>query len=174
MAAAMKPLALQVPPSAVRVRPVRLTDAEPLAARCWPYRAFATVYNLLLRATRSASEGRGLGLVVLDEAGAVQGYGQVVLWPTCAEISDLVIAGAYQGQGWGTALIQHLTREAVRLRAPAVEIGAAASNPRAAALYRRLGFEDSHTVMLNLGSGQEVVQFLRLELDGYGREQGIT
>ncbi len=166
----MKPLALQSPATAIRVRPVRLTDAEPLAARCWPYRSFAAVYNLLLRATRSAADGRGLGLVVLDGQNEVQGYGQVALWPTCAEISDLVIADVYRSQGWGTALIQHLTREAVRLHAPAVEIGAAATNPRAAALYRRLGFEDSHTVMLNLGAGQEVVQFLRLELDGRQQE----
>ena len=45
-----------------------------------------------------------------------------------------------------------------------IEIGAAMSNPRAVALYRRLGFEDSHTMMLNLGKGKEKVLFLRLVL----------
>ncbi|MBI5667200.1 MAG: GNAT family N-acetyltransferase [Chloroflexi bacterium] len=159
-------LALHSPDPAVMVRPVRLTDAEPLHARCWPSRPFAAVYNLLSRTIRNAADGRGLGLVVLDDEGEVQGYGQTALWPTCAEISDLVVTEAYRGRGFGTALIQHLAREAARLQAPAIEIGAALSNPRALALYRRLGFEDSHTLMLNVGQGKEAVLFLRLELRG--------
>lgn len=160
------PLALQSPDPAICVRAVRLTDSETLHARCWPARPFAAVYNLLSRSVRNASDGRGLGLVLLDEAGEAQGYGQVAMWPTCAEISDLVVTEAHRSRGYGTALIQHLTREAARLKAPAVEIGAALSNPRAVALYRRLGFEDSHTIMLNLGIGKETVLFLRLELNG--------
>ena len=162
----MIPLALQPPRSTISIRPVRLTDSETLYNRCWPHRPFAGVYNLISRMTRLAHDERGLGLVVLDDCGEVQGYGQMAMWPTCAEISDLIITEAYRSHGFGTALIQHLTREAVRLQAPAVEIGAALSNPRATQLYRRMGFEDSHTLMLNLGQGKEAVLFLRLELRG--------
>lgn len=161
------PPALLRPNPNILVRPVRLTDSETLHARCWPARPFVAVYNLLSRSIRNTSDGRGLGLVVLDDGGDVQGYGQMAIWPTCAEISDLVVMEAYRSRGYGTALIQHLTRAAVRLKAPAVEIGAALSNPRAAALYRRLGFEDSHTLILNLGIGKESVLFLRLELRGW-------
>jgi ribosomal protein S18 acetylase RimI-like enzyme len=122
-----------------------------------------TVYNMLTRTIQHAKDERGLGIIVLDAAGEVQGYGQMVIWPSCAEISDLVVAEAYRSQGFGAAIIQHLVRAAYRLGTPAVEIGAAVSNTRAIALYRRLGFEDSHTLMLNLGNGQESVLFLRLE-----------
>lgn len=160
----MTPLALQSPAPSIIIRPVRLTDSEPLHAACWPSRPFAAVYNLVSRSLRNAADGRGLGVVALDETGAPQGYGQVALWPSCAEISDLMVAEAARGQGLGTAIIQHLVREAVRMHAPAVEIGVALANPRALALYRRLGFVDSHTVMLNLGLGKEPVLFLRLDL----------
>lgn len=170
----MIPLALQPPRPNIAVRPVRLTDAETLYRRCWPHRPFAGVYNLISRMTRIAKDERGLGLVVLDDAGEVQGYGQMAMWPTCAEISDLIISESYRSHGFGTALIQHLTREAARLKAPAVEIGAALSNPRAAMLYRRIGFEDSHTLMLNLGQGKEEVLFLRLELNGRNIREGST
>ncbi|HEX2905776.1 MAG TPA: GNAT family N-acetyltransferase [Phototrophicaceae bacterium] len=154
----------QSPDPNLLVRPVRLTDAEPLHARCWPQRSFMTVYNMLTRALQYAKDERGLGVVVVDAAGAVQGYGQMAVWPSCAEVSDLVVAEAYRSQGCGTAMIQHLVRAAYRLGTPAVEIGAAVSNTRAIRLYQRLGFEDSHTLTLNLGSGQEPVLFLRLEL----------
>lgn len=157
-------LALRPTDPNIRLRPARLSDADTLSFRCWPNRPFASVYDLVCRAARSADDGRGLGVVALDMAGEVQGFGQMSVWPTCAEISDLVVTEARRGQGFGTAIVQVLAQEARRLGAPAVEIGAALTNPRAAALYRRLGFEDSHTVMLNLGKGKEPVLFLRLEL----------
>ena len=87
-----------------------------------------------------------------------------LMWPSCAEISDMVVVETYRGRGLGTALIQALVRQALKLGADEAEIGAALNNPRAAALYRRLGFEDSHTVLLNLGKGKEHVLFLRLNL----------
>jgi ribosomal protein S18 acetylase RimI-like enzyme len=158
------PLALQAPNTLFLIRPVRLTDTESLFTHCWPGRAFMTVYNLTRRAIRCAAEKRGLGAVAVAEDGHICGYGQVVLWPTCAEISDMVVTEAYRGRGLGTAIIQTLVQAAVQLGADEIEIGAALNNPRAAALYRRLGFEDSHMVMLNLDRGKEKVIFLRLGL----------
>jgi GNAT superfamily N-acetyltransferase len=86
------------------------------------------------------------------------------MWPTCAEISDMVVTQPYRNQGIGTAIIQSLAQVAIRMGAEELEIGAALDNPRAASLYRRLGFADSHTVMLNLETGKERVLFLRLSL----------
>jgi ribosomal protein S18 acetylase RimI-like enzyme len=160
----MLPLALTAPDPTIPIRPARLSDAEALFAACWPQRTFAVVFSLLQRITRLQDAGRGLGLVVLDRGGLPVGYGQVALWPTCAEISDLVVAEGQRGRGSGTAIIQRLTQAAVEIGAEAAEIGAALSNPRALKLYRSLGFEDSHTVMINLGAGQEPVLFLRLDL----------
>lgn len=159
------PLALQTPPTSIFMRPVRATDTDHLRANCWPNRTFLTVYNLVMRTVRNAAEGRGLGLVVVGEDDSPLAYGQYTIWPTCAEISDLIVAEPLRGQGVGTALIQMLIKRATAQRATAFEIGVAMDNPRAAALYRRLGFEDSHTVMMSLERGMEKIQFLRLDTE---------
>ncbi|MCA0457400.1 MAG: GNAT family N-acetyltransferase [Chloroflexi bacterium] len=157
------PLALQTPPTSIAMRPVRATDTDHLRVNCWPNRSFLSIYNLITRTVRNVSERRGLGLVVVGADDAPLAYGQYTIWPTCAEISDLVVAEPLRGQGVGTALIQTLIKHAQAQRATAFEIGVAIDNPRAAALYRRLGFEDSHTVMMSLERGMEKIQFLRLE-----------
>ncbi len=158
-----QPLALQTPPTSILMRQVRATDSDRLRTNCWPNRTFITVYNLITRAVRNAADGRGLGLVVVGTDDSPLAYGQFTLWPTCAEISDLVVAESLRGQGVGTALIQTLVKRARSQGARAFEIGVAMDNPRAAALYRRLGFEDSHTVMMDLERGKEKIVFLRLE-----------
>jgi len=158
------PIALLAPDPRVPIRPVRLTDSDSLLADCWPSRSFSVVYNLVQRAIRSVADGRGLGIVVPGEGDRVVAYGQVLMWPSCAEISDMVVAEPQRGLGYGTAIIQTLVQKALKLGADEAEIGASLDNPRAAALYRRLGFEDSHSVLLNLGKGQEHVLFLRLSL----------
>jgi ribosomal protein S18 acetylase RimI-like enzyme len=158
------PLALHPPDARVRMRPVRLSDAELLRDHCWPERPFATVYQLVMRARQNALQGRGVGVVVVGAGNAIKGYGQLTLWPGCAEISDLIVDAAYRGQGVGTAIIQYLARAAGEMHVACIEIGAALSNSGAVALYRRLGFVDDHTVWLNLGEGKEPVLFLRLNL----------
>ena len=77
-----------------------------------------------------------------------------------------MVAEPLRGQGVGTALIQTLIKRARNHSASAFEIGVAIDNLRAAALYRRLGFEDSHTVMMDLERGKEKILFLRLETPG--------
>jgi ribosomal protein S18 acetylase RimI-like enzyme len=158
------PLALHPPDPALHVRPARLDDAAALQANLWPARPFDHVYYFLKRARGNATEGRGLGAVVEAPDGVPVGYAQVTLWPRCAEISDLIVAEAYRGQGRGTALIQYLARAAREMNADCVEIGVAFSNPRALALYRRLGFRDSRTLQLDLGDGTEDVLYLRIKL----------
>lgn len=158
------PLALQQPDSLVTMRPVRLSDVELLRTNCWPERSFVAIYQLVMRARQNAVQGRGQGVVVVDTATALKGYGQLTLWPGCAEISDLVVSPSYRGQGVGTAVVQYLVRTAREMHISCVEIGAAVSNPGAVSLYRRLGFVDDHTVYLNLGDGKEPVLFLRLVL----------
>lgn len=160
------PLALLPPDPTVRMRPVLGADADTLHTLGWPERPRASIDQLIVRAQQYAREGRGLGIVVVNAAGHVRGYGQLTLWPRTGEISDLVVAPADRGRGYGTAMIQYLTRAARDLHAPQLEIGAALSNPRALALYRRLGFVDSHRIQLDLGEGREPIQYLRLVLTG--------
>jgi GNAT superfamily N-acetyltransferase len=157
------PLALQTPPTSIPMRPVRATDTDRLRANCWPNRTFLTIYNLVTRTIRNAADGRGLGLVVVGEDDVPLAYGQYTVWPTCTEISDLVVTEPLRGHGVGTALIQTLVKRAWASGTSAFEIGVAMDNSRAAALYRRLGFEDSHTVLMDLDRGKEKILFLRLE-----------
>ena len=156
-------LALHPPDPQVSIRPVRLSDISDLHKNCWPERSPDSIYRFISRMRQTALSGRGIGVVVSGEQGAIVGYGQFVMWPRCGEISDLIIAPAERGQGLGTTLIQYLTRAAREMNADCVDIGAALSNPGAIALYRRLGFRDSYKNKMNLGNGDEEVLYLRLK-----------
>jgi ribosomal protein S18 acetylase RimI-like enzyme len=159
----MSTLALLPPDAAVKIRPVRISDTSALHENCWPERTYEEVYQLVRRAQQIAGQGRGLGIVALGEDGAsVIGYGQLTAWPNCGELSDLVVTPAYRGRGLGTTLIQYLTRAAREMHLPCVEIGAVVSNQRALALYRRLGFKDSHTLSFRGQRNEEDVVILRL------------
>lgn len=161
------PDALQPPDPNIRIRPVRRTDIVGLMD-CWPERGYAALESMVLRAQKLAEQGRGLGVVVVDDDNRViKAYGQLTLWPNCGEISDLIVAAAYRGQKLGTTLVQYLMRAAREMHVDCVEIGAALSNPRALVLYRRLGFRDSHEVMIDLGKGKEPVLYLRLKFQRY-------
>lgn len=156
------PLALQPPNSKIPIRLVRLTDVTSLRATCWPERSFDSVYRFITRARSNASQGRGLSVVAVGNAGMIHGYGQFTLWPRCGEISDLIVAPSYRGRGIGTAMIQYLARSAREMNAECIEIGAFTSNTGAIALYRRLGFMDSHTQTIT--SDSELVLYLRIKL----------
>ena len=165
MVAKSPPIAALPPDPNVMMRPVRPTDIEVLYRTCWSDRPMVYTEQMVRRAQRLAQQGRGLGVVVSGMgAKAPQGYGQMTLWARGGEISDLIITPAQRGEGLGTAMIQYLVRAAREMHAPIVEIGVALSNPRALALYRRLGFEDDHTISLDLGDGLEPVLYLRLPL----------
>lgn len=160
----MMPIALHPPTTTLPVRPARISDTDLLRAHCWPNRTFLKVHNQIARVIRNEKEGRGFGLVMSSLQNIPIAYGQFTLWPSCGEISDLVVAEPYRGQGLGTQMIQCLILRARQIGVREVEIGAAVSNPRAAALYRRLGFEDSHHLTMQLEQGTEKVLFLRLSL----------
>lgn len=159
------PTAMQLPNIPYTIRPVLLRDAVALCADCWQDRSEAHATELIRRIQRFAERGRGLGIVVVVP-GSVQvvAYGQITLWTRCAEISDLIVSAESRSSGIGTAMIQYLVQAARGIQADCIEIGAAFSNPRALALYRRLGFVDAYQLMLNLGQGNEPVMYLRLDL----------
>ncbi len=160
------PLACLPPDPSVPVRPVRLGDTDRLTMDCWPHRSYSAIFNLVQNITRAVKDARGEGLVIPGQAGHLIGYGQVMLWPSVAEISDLVIAESHQRQGYGTALIQHLVQRARKLGADAVEIGVVEGNARAWALYKRLGFAESHTVHVKEADVPTYIHYLRLSLMG--------
>jgi ribosomal protein S18 acetylase RimI-like enzyme len=155
------PIALQAPAADCEIRPVRWEDVEGLRARCWPERSVVQMQRLVSRALRLEQHHYGRGLVAVEADGIV-GYGQFTHWPRAAEISDLVVCAERRGQGIGTALIQALVQQARERAIARVEIGVALNNPRALALYRRLGFSDNRVVHLDLNGERTAVLYLEL------------
>jgi ribosomal protein S18 acetylase RimI-like enzyme len=152
-------MALQHNTPSVLIRPACLADAASLNTMCWPERSHESVFELLRRTHKLAQNERGLGAVATWD-NAPCGFGMLTLWPRAAEISDLIVNARYRGQGVGSLIIDYLTNAARDMRVQVLEIGVALSNPRALALYRRLGFIDGRTIELELGNGPEPVLYL--------------
>lgn len=147
----------------INIRPVALRDLDMLQERCWPQGQRQTLHRLLTRAVRMGEQGFGVGVVAIDGEGAYA-YAQMTCWPRCGEISDLIVSEPLRRRGTGTALIHYLIETAQSMGVTCIEIGAACNNPRAAALYRRLGFRDAYTIRVTLERGDVDVLYLRLNL----------
>lgn len=150
----------------IAFRPARFEDSDALQRALWPEKTLAAVREHMLRALDFALRDRGAVLVAYNELGPI-GYGQLTVWPRVCEISDLIVQPEMRGHGVGTALIGSLLNIGGRYRS-VIEIGAALSNPRALALYRRLGFQDTRLITLNVGGGQEPVMYLTMDISKHG------
>ncbi|WP_045743829.1 MULTISPECIES: GNAT family N-acetyltransferase [Actinoplanes] len=64
-------------------------------------------------------------------------------FPGCPEINGLVVVPEHQSRGIGTALIRTAERLAADRRRHRIGLGASDGNPRAAALYLRLGYQET-------------------------------
>ncbi len=89
------------------------------------------------------------------------GSGQLICYPHGAELANLSVVAARRGQGWGSRLIAVLTAVARHWQIPYLEITVDEANPRALALYRRLGFVADRRLFLPDGRtaiilGQEI------------------
>lgn len=91
------------------------------------------------------------GVQVIEWKGESAGYLDLQWHPDHADIVNIVLAPVFQGRGIGEAIITGIAAEA-RQRNMDVRLQVLKVNPRAHALYRRLGFEDTgetetHTLM---------------------------
>ncbi|MBN1123329.1 MAG: GNAT family N-acetyltransferase [Anaerolineae bacterium] len=141
------------------IRTAALADAELLHRTCWLELTLEFVELRLKDVLRRNARGLAWGVVV-EIGGEPVAYGQLDRWGERGEICNLVVAEAYRGHGIGTALIDHFTEIAAGNGIRLLEIGAAASNPRALELYKRLGFVEDRRVRLNLDHGEETVIYL--------------
>lgn len=155
------------------LRPAQLADAGALCRHCWPNRSLQQAAVVLQQAEHLAQQKRGLGVVAVWQ-GEACAFGLLALYPRVAEISDLIVCPALRGRGIGTALITFLTHEARRLGATQLEIGVAQSNPRARALYQRLGFVEARAVQVDLGEGLETVWYLTKSLGASASHQPLV
>jgi ribosomal protein S18 acetylase RimI-like enzyme len=160
------PLALQLPDAKLRIRTVTADDVDALRAECWSHRTVTRSRDLIQRIKEAEKFERGLGIVVLAEDDVtIIGYGQIMRWTSCAEISDLIVAQAQRSTGIGTGMIQHLIHNISHQGIDCVEIGVAQTNPRAAALYYRLGFTYYTTLEIPIkGDEKSMVDYLRIPL----------
>ena len=146
------------------LRLVQIEDALALQLACWPERTLNAV-RVWLDSTISRQQRDLVWGLVAQVNAQIVAYGQVARWGRIAEISDLIVAEGYRCMGVGTQLIETLLAIAREQGLPEVEIGAAVANPRAAALYRRLGFQDKRCSLLELGNGPEPVIYLSMRLE---------
>lgn len=129
------------------VRQMRETDLEPLAEACvvpGDEERFGARWR---RALRHARAGRGLPLIALHGQAPV-GHGQLLLYPSSAEIADVGVAPAWRRRGVATRLVEALLAAADYAGLPRVELGVEAANVEALALYEQLGFRPCRQVLL--------------------------
>jgi GNAT superfamily N-acetyltransferase len=146
------------------LRPLHGSDYVWLSRNCWPNYLPDYTRTWLDRTLTLTAQGRAFSYVAVpkQQEDRPMAYGQITRWPHVAEISDLVVAEPWRGNGVGSALIQMLITKASIWAVPTVEIGVAMDNGRALALYRRFGFVDTRTLTLDLGSGPEPVLYLTM------------
>lgn len=160
------PLAMRSPDDRWLIRPVVMADVTALRATLWAHRSETRSREIIRRVAHAQSRKQGVGVVVCaPDRPQLLAYGQYLNWANCAEISDLIVLENMRSQGIGTAMIQHLVRVAAENKVRCIEIGVATSNPRARALYNKLGFEEKYTRMLDVGNGVEPVIYLSLAID---------
>lgn len=149
----------------LEIRVARVEDAADLIANCWQDRDLESVQDFIRRCRKQIMKrGRGMPVVALSQDEAI-GFGMLTKWGAVGEISDLIVAPELRSRGIGSAMIAYLMDEAHTLSLDTVEIGAAQDNPRARALYERLGFTYDRTVSLTIGDELEAVDYLTLNLD---------
>ncbi len=146
-----------------QLRPVLPRDAADLQSTCWPDRSLEAIKDLLQRVDGISRRNRGCGVVAYNDRG-ILGYGQLTVWPRTTEISDLIVTPESRNNGIGSAIIHYLLDKVRTLPVSQVEIGVALSNPRALALYQRLGFKQDRVINLDLGQGVEPVMYLTMHL----------
>lgn len=156
--------ALQSPDTAHIIRQISNTDLLALHADCWSHRSVKRCQEILKTINTARKRQRGMGIVVAGDVNKIIAYGQIMRLSKCIEISDLVVSEKYRSQGIGTAMIQYLIASIPDESRNIIEIGVAESNPRALALYQRLGFKRAYELRLKLTDGRETVVYLRLDL----------
>ncbi|WP_307864334.1 GNAT family N-acetyltransferase [Agrococcus sp. TF02-05] len=119
----------------VEVRRATAADAWRLAASEPPGAAVAASH------LRRQEAGEVLFLVALEDG---EPLGSGVLVPgDVPELRHLFVAEAARGRGIGASLIGAAEREVAAMGATLIELGVGVDNPRAAALYRRLGYAET-------------------------------
>jgi ribosomal protein S18 acetylase RimI-like enzyme len=137
-------------PAGLSFRLAARSDLGVLHARFYAHQPLLKFRNYFQRVlTRQQSDK---SFWVVAEIGQLMvGSGLLVIYAHGAELANLRVAEKHREQGIGTALIHVLTCLAKHVGLASVEIGVAADNGRALALYQRLGFAEDRWLHLSQG-----------------------
>ena len=141
----LKPTTAVPPHTSFRL--VQEADRRPLHTACYPDHTALQFRDLFNHLLRRQVKGRCFWIIITVRERII-GNGQLVIYPTSAECANLFVVSDYRGQGIGTALIEVLTAVAHHHHITNLEIGVTTDNPRALALYQRLGFEEDRRLQL--------------------------
>jgi ribosomal protein S18 acetylase RimI-like enzyme len=144
------------------LRCVVLDDVPALHQACWPDQKLADVQLRVHSIINAAGVRERAWGYIATIGGEIVGFGQMTRWGTRGEISNLIVYPEWRSKGIGTTIIRRLIGVARENELTEVEIGVAESNPRAMALYRRLGFHDDRRLTLDIGSGMEPVRYMMM------------
>jgi ribosomal-protein-alanine N-acetyltransferase len=79
-------------------------------------------------------------LLVLEEEGKIQGYGDLWIMYEQAQVANIAIVRSCQGQGKGSELLQAMISLAEEKNCETMSLEVRLSNTRAIALYEKFGF----------------------------------
>jgi ribosomal protein S18 acetylase RimI-like enzyme len=129
----------------IKIREMTAADCDPLAeALGWPSYGIARRWQETLAGYRemyvAEVDGRPCGSVSVNEREEFFGF---------LHLFALDVSPPLQSRGIGTRLIERVEDEAYRRNRAGVYLEVAVQNPRARALYERLGYEQSGRPFLN-------------------------
>jgi len=127
-------------PAGVRIRSYQPSDIEALLNL--DQEAFPGLWGYSLPVLSAAIEQAAL-VTVLEVAGEVVGYQLSTASALGAHLARLAVLPQHQGQGYGTALVQHLLHTFGLRGFDRVSVNTQADNRASLTLYRRLGFADT-------------------------------
>lgn len=124
-------------PADAGLRPVRESDLDAvmrIEQRAYPFPWTPGIFRDCLRA--------GYPMWLLEEGGAIVGYGVLSIAAQEAHVLNLCTAPGHEGRGLGRRMLLTLLRIARSHGAQRAFLEVRPSNPRAIALYQRNGFNE--------------------------------
>lgn len=136
------------------VRRVTPEVLSPLRVTCYAQLGHGAYAGFARQVLDWQAHGRAIWLFAACDD-VIVGNGQLLIYPSGAEIANLGVVAAWRGQGVGTRLLHDLEQQALALDVTAVELSVSQDNGRAAQLYERLGYRPDR--MLTPPDGRPVI-----------------
>ncbi|WP_237241515.1 ribosomal protein S18-alanine N-acetyltransferase [Rothia nasimurium] len=111
--------------------------------------------------------------IPVDTGTQVIGYAGLMCVADTADVQTIAVTPAYEGRGYGRALLDFLAREAVARGAEQILLEVRADNPRAQDLYLKNGYQQIHVRRRYYNDGVDAL-IMRRDLTEITPVQGET